>query len=119
MHQQLDRAFMALADPTRRAILAQLLRGPATVNELAEPLPISQPSVSRHLKVLAEAGLVSRSQQATSRPAEVSGDALALIAAWLEQYRPVWEENYKRLDAVLAGMVATKPEEENSGDKEP
>lgn len=110
---ELDRVFLALADPTRRAILARLSKGPATVNELASPLPMSQPSVSRHLKVLTEAGLVSRSRNATSRPAMIRGEAMAMMMAWLDQYRSFWEENYRRLDEVLAEMQDTENSEQS------
>lgn len=100
----LDQTFAALADPTRRAILARLALGEATVNELVEPFSISQPAISRHLKVLEEAGLIARGRDAQRRPCRIVGDPLADVSAWLENYRRFWEARYERLDALLAGM---------------
>jgi DNA-binding transcriptional ArsR family regulator len=99
--QQLDATFIALADPTRRAILARLTNGQASVNELAEPFSISQPAVSKHLKILERAGLVSRSRDATRRPVKIEAGPMREAADWLEKYRKFWEESYKRLDALL------------------
>jgi len=97
----LDAVFTALADPTRRAILARLQAGEATVTELAQPFAISQPAVSRHLKVLERAGLISRGRDAQRRPCRLEADRLAEVAAWIEQYRKNWEQNFARLDDVL------------------
>lgn len=104
--QQLDATFAALADPTRRAILARLASGEATVNELVEPFDISQPAISRHLKVLERAGLISRGRDAQRRPCRIEGEPLAEINAWLERYREIWEANFQRLDAVLEELQA-------------
>jgi len=90
-----------LADPTRRAILAKLAAGDASVTELAEPFDMSQPAVSKHLKVLERAGLISRSRQAQRRPRRLEPRPLAEATDWIERYRRIWEGNYKRLDAVL------------------
>lgn len=103
-HADLDAVFTALADPTRRAILARLREGEATVTELAEPFDISQPAISRHLKVLERAGLISRSRDAQRRPCRIEGEPLGEAAAWIEQYRKTWELNFARLDEVLGGM---------------
>src|SRR6266550_721969 len=93
----LDATFAALADPTRRAILARLASGDASVMELAEPFAMSQPAISKHLKVLERAGLVSRGQDAQRRPARIEGKPLAVANEWLEHYRKYWESNYRRL----------------------
>ncbi len=97
----LDATFAALADPTRRAILARLATGEATVNELAAPFAISQPAISKHLKVLERAGLISRSREAQRRPRKLEPRPLAEATDWIERYRRIWEANYKRLDALL------------------
>jgi DNA-binding transcriptional ArsR family regulator len=99
--QQLDATFIALADPTRRAILARLMSGEASVNELAEPFSISQPAVSKHLKILERAGLVSRSRDATRRPVKIEAGPMREAVDWLENYRKFWEHSYQRLDALL------------------
>jgi len=99
--EHLDATFTALADPTRRAILARLARGEASVAELAEPFAISQPAISKHLKILERAGLVSRSRAATRRPCRIEGAPLAAANAWIERYRDLWESNYRRLDTLL------------------
>jgi DNA-binding transcriptional ArsR family regulator len=99
--QQLDATFIALADPTRRAILARLMNGEASVNQLAEPFSISQPAVSKHLKILERAGLVSRSRDATRRPVKIEAGPMREAADWIENYRKFWEQNYQRLDALL------------------
>ena len=99
--QHLDATFMALADPTRRAILARLAQGEASVAELAAPFRISQPAISQHLKVLERAGLVSSGQEAQRRPRRIEARPLAEANAWLERYREVWEANFQRLDALL------------------
>jgi DNA-binding transcriptional ArsR family regulator len=98
---QLDATFIALADPTRRAILARLVAGEASVAELAEPFAISQPAVSKHLKMLERAGLVSRSRDATRRPVKLEAAPLGIAVEWLEKYRRLWEGNYRRLDSLL------------------
>jgi DNA-binding transcriptional ArsR family regulator len=99
--ERLDATFIALADPTRRAILARLQSGEATVSELAEPFSISQPAVSKHLKILERAGLVSRSSAGTSRPVKIEAGPMREAADWLEKYREFWEKSYQRLDALL------------------
>jgi DNA-binding transcriptional ArsR family regulator len=99
--QQLDATFIALADPTRRAILARLMSGEASVNELAEPFAISQPAVSKHLKILERAGLVSRSRDATRRPVKIEAGPMREAADWLANYRRFWEQSFNRLDALL------------------
>jgi len=101
---RLDATFLALADPTRRAILARLALGEASVTELAEPFAISQPAISKHLKVLERAGLISVGQDAQRRPRRLEGKPLAEATAWLEQYRAAWEASFKRLDSLLGEM---------------
>ena len=101
---QLDAVFGALADPTRRAILARLTEGEATVAELAQPFPMSQPAVSRHLKVLEDAGLITRSRQATARLSHLRAEPLRDAVGWLASYREYWEESYQRLDDLLATL---------------
>lgn len=96
--------FAALADPTRRAILARLATGEATVNELAKPFAISLPAVSRHLKVLEHAGLISRGRDAQWRPARLEAAPLARASDWIEQYRRFWEESFDRLDAYITEL---------------
>ncbi|RWC86866.1 MAG: ArsR family transcriptional regulator [Mesorhizobium sp.] len=105
---QLDATFAALADPTRRAILARLMDGEASVMELAEPFAMSQPSISKHLKVLENAGLISRGRDAQRRPCRLEAKPLAEANDWLERYRKIWEGNYQRLDVLLAAMQAKK-----------
>lgn len=97
----LDATFAALADPTRRAILARLANGDATVTELAEPLTISQPAVSKHLRVLERAGLVSRGRDAQRRPCRREAEPLRAATDWLADYRNYWEASYQRLDGLL------------------
>lgn len=99
--EQLDRTFAALADPTRRAILARLAAGPAPVSELAEPFDMSLPAVSKHLKVLERAGLIARSRERQRRPARLEAAPLKEVADWTERYRRFWEESYDRLDEYL------------------
>ena len=101
MSDRLDATFLALADPTRRAILARLARGEASVTELAEPFAISQPAISKHLKILERAGLITVGQDAQRRPRRFEGKPLAEANAWLERYRASWEANFERLDGVL------------------
>jgi DNA-binding transcriptional ArsR family regulator len=98
---QLTKTFAALADPTRRAILARLSQGEATVGELAEPFPISVQAVSKHLKVLERAGLITRGRTAQLRPSRLDGTPLKEAADWLEDYRAFWQERFDRLDARL------------------
>ena len=98
---QLTRTFAALADPTRRAILARLSEGEATVSELAEPFPISVQAVSKHLKVLERAGLITRGRTAQLRPSRLAGAPLREAADWLEDYRAFWQERFDQLDARL------------------
>ena len=102
--QQLDLTFAALADPTRRAIVARLTRGEATVMELARPFDMSQPAVSMHLKVLERAGLISRRREAQTRPCKLEPQALKAIADWVFSYRAFWEEAYERLDELIDQM---------------
>jgi DNA-binding transcriptional ArsR family regulator len=99
--ERLDATFAALADPTRRAILARLAAGDASVTELAEPFAMSQPAISKHLKVLERAGLVARGRDAQRRPRRLEPTPLAEAHEWLERYRRFWEEQFQRLDAVL------------------
>jgi DNA-binding transcriptional ArsR family regulator len=106
--RHLDATFAALADPTRRAILARLASGQASVRELAEPFSMSQPAISKHLKVLERAGLVSRGRDAQRRPRRLEAKPLAEATEWLERYREFWEGNYERLDALLEVMKGTK-----------
>ena len=101
---RLDRAFLALADPVRRAIVARLSRGPATVNELAEPFAISKQAVSKHIQVLEQAGLIGRTRDAQRRPAYLIPEALESLTAWIDTYRLTTESSFRRLDSVLAGM---------------
>ena len=98
---QLDATFAALADPTRRAILARLASGQASVTELAEPFAMTQPAISKHLKVLERAGLISRGRDAQRRPCRLEAKRLAEANDWLENYRKFWEGSFQRLDAVL------------------
>jgi len=101
---RLDATFAALADPTRRAILARLASGEASVLELAEPFRMTQPAVSKHLKVLERAGLISHSRDAQRRPRRLEAKPLAEATAWLERYRGIWAGNFQRLDALLEQM---------------
>ena len=100
----LNATFSALADPTRRAILARLASGEATVNELVAPFALSQPAISKHLKVLEQAGLVTRSRDKQRRPCRLAPARLAEASGWLETYRHHWEANFQRLDALLTAM---------------
>lgn len=99
--ERLDATFTALADPTRRAILARLATGDLSVNELAEPFDMSQPAISKHLKVLERAGLVSRSIDGARRPCHMEPKPLAEATRWLEKYRKYWEPSFQRLDSLL------------------
>jgi DNA-binding transcriptional ArsR family regulator len=108
---RLDATFAALADPTRRAILARLASGEASVGELAQPFAMSQPAISKHLKVLERAGLVSRGHDAQRRPRRLEAKPLAEATGWLEGYRRLWEGSFQRLDAVLEELKAPKEPE--------
>lgn len=101
---QLDRVFAALADPTRRSILARLAQGEATVNEIAAPIPMSLPSVSKHLKVLEGAGLIRRGREAQWRPCRLEPTALQAVDHWLERYRRHWQESFDKMEAYLEAL---------------
>ncbi len=101
----LDRAFLALADPVRRAIIARLSRGPATVNELAEPFAITKQAVSKHIQVLQQAGLVTRSRDAQRRPVHLDAAQLEQLTAWIDRYRLIHEQRFRSLDALLTTMA--------------
>ncbi|MFL6467265.1 MAG: ArsR/SmtB family transcription factor [Pyrinomonadaceae bacterium] len=104
---RLDATFAALADPTRRAILARLAKGEATVNDLVRPFNISQPAISKHLKVLERAGLISKEVDRQRRPRRIEAAPMAEATEWLEKYREFWEANYERLDELLDVMKAS------------
>ncbi len=105
----LDATFHALADPTRRAILARLATGEASVTELAAPFPISQPAISKHLKVLEKAGLISRGREGQRRPCRLEATPMREATAWLADFQLYWEENYKRLDVLLESLQKDDP----------
>ena len=117
--QQLDSVFNALADPTRRAILARLTEGDAKVAELAAPFRMSQPAVSRHLKVLEQAGLISRHRRATARLSHLEAEPLREATVWLADYREYWTESYERLDELVARLLAESVKDEDEDDEEP
>ena len=104
VEERLDRAFAALGDPVRRAMITRLSRGDATVNELAEPFSITKQAVSRHIHVLEVAGLITRSRDAQRRPCHLNAAALEELTSWIDKYRLVAEQRYRRLDAVLETM---------------
>src|ERR1700751_156812 len=106
MQDQLSNTFAALADPTRRAILARLALGETSVTELAEPFGMSMPAVTKHLRVLGKAGLVERSRPAHARPVKLRAEPLKQAWGWIEQYRQFWEESFDRLDAYLKRLQA-------------
>ena len=108
--QRLDATFAALSDPTRRAILSRLAQGEASVMELAEPFEMSQPAISKHLKVLENAGLITRGRDAQRRPCRIEMAPLAQANGWLEEYRRVWERNFQRLDQLLETLQKQPPE---------
>jgi DNA-binding transcriptional ArsR family regulator len=108
----LSATFSALADPTRRAILARLAQGEATVGELAQPFEISLPAISRHLKVLEGAGLISRGRDAQWRPCRLEPEALQAVDGWLERYRAFWTGRFDRMDAYLAELQKKEPPDE-------
>jgi DNA-binding transcriptional ArsR family regulator len=107
---RLDAVFAALADPTRRAIIARLASGQASVNELAQPFAMSQPAISKHLKVLERAGLISGGREAQRRPRRLEAKRLEEADQWLERYRRLWEGNYQRLDALLDKLKTQEKE---------
>jgi DNA-binding transcriptional ArsR family regulator len=104
--ERLNNTFAALADPTRRAILARLANGEASVNELARPFAMSQPAISKHLRVLERAGLISRGRDAQRRPCRLEAKRLAEADEWLERYRKNWEQSFQKLDSLLEEMKA-------------
>jgi DNA-binding transcriptional ArsR family regulator len=108
---QLDRVFAALADPTRRAILARLRKGEATVKEIAEPFAISAPAVTKHLKVLRRAGLITQGREAQWRPCRIEAGPLKEAAAWIDQYRQLWSDRFDRLDDLLQELQREEPSE--------
>src|SRR4051794_28814735 len=111
---RLSATFAALADPTRRAILARLSQGEASVGELGRPFAMSGPAVTKHLKVLERAGLISRGREAQSRPAKLEPAALKAVTEWLEHYRRHWEQSFDRLDDYLAELQREKSAEDNT-----
>ena len=111
----LSAVFGALADPTRRAILARLADGDLTVAELSAPFSVSQPAISRHLKVLEGAGLVSRSRRATARPSHLEAEPLQEATAWLARYQEFWDESHDRLDTLLASLQGDQPNQPPRG----
>jgi DNA-binding transcriptional ArsR family regulator len=114
---QLDATFAALADPTRRAILARLASGEASVTELAEPFAMSQPAISKHLRVLERAGLISHGIDAQRRPRRLEAKPLAQATEWLEDYRRFWEGSFQRLDALLNELKTKKRKRGRTNDK--
>ena len=112
--QRLNTTFAALADPTRRAILARLSSGEASVTELARPFAMSQPAISKHLRVLERAGLISRGRDAQRRPCRIEAKPLAEASGWLEGYRRIWEGNFQRLDALLDELKTQEKKREHT-----
>jgi DNA-binding transcriptional ArsR family regulator len=112
---RLDRAFMALADPVRRRIIARLSRGPATVNELAEPFEITKQAVSKHIQVLEHAGLVTRTRDAQRRPVHLDAAGLEALTAWIDRYRLIHEQQFRNLDALLATDRGTSAAASDAG----
>ena len=120
MQDQLSQTFAALADPTRRAMLAQLSKGEANVSDLAKPFlkEMSLPAITKHLKVLEKAGLVTKTKEAQWRPCKLNGEALKTASDWMEQYRIFWEESFDRLDEYLKTVTAKdKPKGKKNGRK--
>ena len=115
--ERLDRAFAALADPVRRSIVARLSRGPATVNELAGPFAITLQAVARHIAVLEQAGLVTRSREAQRRPVHLEPAALEELTAWIDRYRLQHEQQFRRLDAVLREHGTTEEQPRGKGEQ--
>ena len=109
-------AFQALCDPTRRAILARLTQGEATVSQLMEPFELSQPTISKHLKVLERAGLIARGREAQWRPCRLEAAPLQSVANWVDDYRKFWEESFDRLEAYLAQIQAPNKEKTDASD---
>lgn len=103
--QHLDAMFAALADPTRRAMLARLAKGEATVSELAQPFDLSQPAISKHIKVLEHAGLITRTHVAQTRPCRLDARRMKVVAAWINAYRHLWEDSFDHLDVYLASAT--------------
>jgi DNA-binding transcriptional ArsR family regulator len=116
---ELDAAFAALADPTRRAIVARLATGDATVLELAQPFAISLPAISRHLKVLEHAGLISRGREAQRRPCQLRPEALREVSAWADHTRQAWEARLDRLDEYLKHVQAKQANQANQANRQP
>ena len=116
MTDELSTTFAALADPTRRAILARLAHGPATINELAEPFAMTLPSVSRHVKVLEEAGLVSKAREAQFRSCRLETLPLEAADSWLEEYRQFFSERFDRLEAQIKTMMKARADDSGEGD---
>ncbi len=116
MNDQLDAVFGALADPTRRAILTRLTQGEASVAELAAPFSVSQPAISRHLKVLERAGLIARTRRATARLSHLRAQPLREATVWLAGYRDYWQESYERLDELLAALQKDETDRSRPGD---
>ncbi len=114
----LSMTFAALADPTRRAILARLASGHASVTALAEPFDMSMPAISKHLKVLERAGLIVRTREAQSRPCELQAEPLKTAAQWIDEYRELWEQRLDRLDAYLREVTAQEKEKEKKEKKD-
>ncbi|HEX4322747.1 MAG TPA: metalloregulator ArsR/SmtB family transcription factor [Acidobacteriaceae bacterium] len=114
MPDPLSSTFAALADPTRRAILARLALGETSVTELAEPFHMSMPAVSKHLKVLERAGLIARGREAQWRPCRLEAAPLKSVAGWVDDYRKFWEESFDRLEAYLAQIQSSNPEKEKT-----
>jgi DNA-binding transcriptional ArsR family regulator len=114
---KLTKTFTALSDPTRRAILARLAHGEATVKELARPFDMSGPAITKHLKVLENAGLISRGREAQWRPCRIEAEALKDVANWIGEYKKFWEESFDRLDAYLKTMTAKKKGKKNGRKK--
>ena len=114
---RLDATFAALADPTRRAILARLAAGDASVMELAKPFAMSQPAISKHIKVLERAGLIARGPEAHRRPCRIVAKPLAEATVWLEGYRRFWEQSFERLDALLEDMKLDNARTKRKGER--
>lgn len=110
---QMDQAFAALADPTRRGIVAHLARGEASVSDLVGLFSLTQPTISSHLKVLESAGLISRSRVAQVRPCKLETEQLKAVTDWLDQVQEIWEDNYKQLDTLLAELQQAQKEEQD------
>jgi len=113
---RLSQVFGALADPTRREILTRLIEGDATVAELAAPFEISQPAISKHLKVLENAGLISRTRRATARLSHLEPEPLREVTGWLTRYQRFWDESHERLDVLLAALQGEHHEEKGNDD---